>query len=132
TRLGSRADQFTIATLSDDELMGVIRSMTAFATAEGTSPLGTLVCELRGVNHRYLEVSPRLPEDLRRFEPLLRERVKARVARGKIDVTVRVRGGAGGDAALEIDHSLLARLAELHMDLEARFPGLRMQTTELL
>ncbi|HET7268993.1 MAG TPA: YicC/YloC family endoribonuclease [Oleiagrimonas sp.] len=111
--------------------MTTIRSMTAFASTEGASPLGTLVCELRSVNHRYLEQSPRLAEDLRRFEPVVRERIAARLARGKVDVTIRVRGEERHDS-LEVDHALLGRLAELHMDLEARFPGLRVETTELL
>ncbi len=109
----------------------MIRSMTAFASAEGTSPLGTLACELRSVNHRYLEQSLRLPDEVRRFEPLLRERVAARLARGKVDVTLRLRGGDAA-ASLEVDHTLLGHLAELHMDLAARFPGLRAETTELL
>src|SRR5699024_1866821 len=109
----------------------MIRSMTAFASAEGSSPLGTLICELRSVNHRYLEQSPRLPEDVRRFEPVLRERIAARLARGKVDVTVRLR--AGGQAeSLQVDHALLGRLAELHTDLASRFAGLQVQTTELL
>ncbi len=111
--------------------MSMIRSMTAFASAEGSSPLGTLACELRSVNHRYLEQSLRLPEELRRFEPVLRERVAARLARGKVDVTVRLRGGDASES-LKVDHTLLGRLAELHMDLQARFPGLQVQTTELL
>lgn len=124
------AEQFTIAPLPADH-MTTIRSMTAFASAEGTSPLGTLVCELRSVNHRYLEQSPRLAEDLRRFEPVVRERIGARLSRGKVDVTIRVRGEERHES-LEVDHALLGRLAELHMDLEARFPGLRVHTTELL
>lgn len=111
--------------------MSMIRSMTAFASAEGASPLGTLTCELRSVNHRYLEQSPRLPEELRRFEPVLREHVAARLARGKVDVTVRLRGGDASES-LQVDHALLGKLAELHMDLQARFPGLHVQTTELL
>ncbi|HET7301050.1 MAG TPA: YicC/YloC family endoribonuclease [Oleiagrimonas sp.] len=109
----------------------MIRSMTAFASAEGSSPLGTLACELRSVNHRYLEQSPRLPEELRRFEPVLRERIAARLARGKVDVTVRLRGSDAAES-LQVDHTLLGNLAELHMDLKARFPGLQVQTTELL
>ena len=43
----------------------MIRSMTGFARRECQGPWGTLVCELRTVNHRYLEISLRLPEELR-------------------------------------------------------------------
>src|SRR3546814_2386398 len=48
-----------------------------------SGPAGTLSCELRTVNHRYLELSPRLPDDLRAFESQLRERVATKLSRGK-------------------------------------------------
>jgi uncharacterized protein (TIGR00255 family) len=108
----------------------MIFSMTAYASAEATGPAGTLVCELRSVNHRYLEISPRLPEELRAFEALLRERIEGALSRGKVDVTVR-RVGARSDA-LEVDETLLTRLAELNVNLASRFPALRVELTELL
>ncbi|MEO5811164.1 MAG: YicC/YloC family endoribonuclease [Rhodanobacter sp.] len=108
----------------------MIFSMTAYASAEATGPAGTLVCELRSVNHRYLEISPRLPEELRGFEALLRERIEAVLSRGKVDVTVR-RVGARSDA-LQVDDVLLTRLAELNVGLAGRFPALRVELTELL
>jgi uncharacterized protein (TIGR00255 family) len=109
----------------------MIRSMTAFATAETQGPLGTLACELRTVNHRYLEQSPRLPDELRSFESLVREQVAHRLSRGKVDITLRLRGEDRSDA-LEINRSLLARLAGLHKELGSLFPGLSVQSTELL
>jgi uncharacterized protein (TIGR00255 family) len=109
----------------------MIRSMTAYASAETTGPAGTLCCELRTVNHRYLELSPRLPDELRSAEPLLRERVAAKLSRGKVDLTVR-RNGESRGAALQVDHALLSRLSELSLDLDARFPRLRVEFTELL
>ena len=108
----------------------MIFSMTAYAGAESTGPTGTLSCELRSVNHRYLEISPRLPEELRAFEALLRERIERVLSRGKIDVTVR-RVGARSDS-LQVDHTLLTRLAELNAKLAPRFPALRVELTELL
>lgn len=109
----------------------MIRSMTAYANAEATGPAGTLSCELRTVNHRYLELSPRLPDDLRRFEPLLRERIAARLSRGKVDVSVRWRG-ENADASLHVDAATLARLGELHRELRVSFPDMQTQFTELL
>ena len=108
----------------------MIFSMTAYASAEVAGPTGTLSCELRSVNHRYLEISPRLPEELRAFEALLRERIEGVLSRGKVDVTVR-RVGARSDA-LQVDDTLLTRLAELNTNLSARFPALRVELTELL
>jgi uncharacterized protein (TIGR00255 family) len=112
-------------------MVPMIRSMTAYASAETTGPAGTLGCELRTVNHRYLELSPRLPDELRSAEPLLRERVAAKLSRGKVDLTVR-RNGESRGAALQLDHALLSRLSELSLDLDARFPRLRVEFTELL
>ena len=47
----------------------MIRSMTAYANGERATRWGTLACELRSVNHRFLEVGVRLPEELRALEP---------------------------------------------------------------
>ncbi len=109
----------------------MIRSMTAYASAEVTGPAGTLSCELRTVNHRYLELSPRLPDDLRVFEPQLRERVAAKLSRGKLDLTVRRNGEPCGDS-LQVNRALLARLSELNLDMAALFPGMQVELTELL
>ncbi len=73
----------------------MIRSMTAFASGERATPWGTLGCELRSVNHRFLELGVRLPDELRALEPALRERVAGRVARGKVDLTLRLRAPEG-------------------------------------
>jgi uncharacterized protein (TIGR00255 family) len=108
----------------------MIRSMTAYASAEATTSVGALSCELRTVNHRYLELSPRLPEELRVFESVLRERIAARLSRGKVDVTVR-RGESRGES-LQVDNAMVGRLSELALDLEARFPRMRIEFTELL
>lgn len=63
----------------------MIRSMTAFARVEQQEPWGQLCWELRSVNHRYLETSIRLPEDFRRLEVTIRERLQQHLKRGKID-----------------------------------------------
>ena len=108
-----------------------IRSMTAFASGERATAGGTLGCELRAVNHRFLEIGVRLPEELRALEPTLRERIAARMARGKLDLTVRLRTPEGGDA-LQLDPRVLGQLSELALDMQARFPALRTEFTELL
>ena len=65
--------------------------MTAFASVEGQTDLGTLSLELRSVNHRFFELLLRLPEDLRSFEPTLRERLGRAISRGKTDLSGRLR-----------------------------------------
>lgn len=110
----------------------MIRSMTAFASAERPTPWGTLACEVRAVNHRFLELGVRAPEELRALEPAVRERASARAQRGKMEIGLRFRGETGAVAELKVNHALLARLAELAMDCEPRFPRLNVEFTELL
>ncbi len=109
----------------------MIRSMTAFASGERATQWGTLGCELRAVNHRFLELGVRLPEELRALEPALRERVSARVARGKLDLSLRLRPPEGGDAP-QLNPRRVGQLSELALDLQARFPAMRIEFTELL
>jgi len=109
----------------------MIRSMTAFAAGERSTEWGVLSGELRAVNHRFLELGLRLPDELRAFEAQLRERVAGRVSRGKLDLVLRLRSTGGGDA-LQVDEALLARLGDLAQRLDIRFPRLQVQFTELL
>jgi uncharacterized protein (TIGR00255 family) len=109
----------------------MIRSMTAYASGERTTPWGTLACELRAVNHRFLEIGLRAPDELRVLEPQLRERISAKVSRGKLDLSLRLRS-AEGAASLHVDEALLGQLAGLARDAEGRFPGLRTQFIDLL
>lgn len=109
----------------------MIRSMTAFAAAERTTEAGALACELRAVNHRFLEVGVRLPDELRVMEPALRERISARVSRGKLDFNLRLRSAAG-ENQLQLNAALVAQLSELSLDMSSRFPALRTELTQLL
>ncbi|WP_141454001.1 YicC/YloC family endoribonuclease [Pseudoxanthomonas sp. z9] len=109
----------------------MIRSMTAFAAVERATSGGTLTGELRAVNHRFLELGTRLPEELRALEPALRERVSTRVSRGKLDFALRLRAPEG-EGALQVNPALVAQLSELALDLHARFPALRTEFTDLL
>jgi len=109
----------------------MIRSMTAYASAETGGAAGTLSCELRTVNHRYLELSPRLPDELRSLESQLRERIAARLSRGKVDVTVRSTSDSQRES-LQINNELLNQLSKLNLQLIPAFPGMQVQFTELL
>ena len=88
----------------------MIASMTGFARRETTGSWGTLVCELRSVNHRFLEAGFRLPDELRAAEGELRARLARQVRRGKIDCTVQFRRPQGAAAALDVDAAALERL----------------------
>jgi uncharacterized protein (TIGR00255 family) len=89
----------------------MIRSMTAFARKENQGEWGALQLELRSVNHRYLEVNPRLPEELRVLEPKLRERIAKRLGRGKVDCNVRYQTPHSGADGLTLNLELVKQLA---------------------
>lgn len=110
----------------------MIRSMTAFASAETETPWGALAFELRSVNHRYLELNPRLPDELRAIEPALRERVATKLTRGKVDATLRFRPNDADAAKLRVNDAMVERLAHLAKSFDERFPELDIDFTGLL
>jgi len=91
----------------------MIRSMTAFARADADLEAVAATWELRSVNHRYLEVHPRLPDGYRELETAVRERLRARLERGKVDVSLRLSEVPGSSGQLELDRDLVASLAAL-------------------
>ena len=109
----------------------MIRSMTAYAIAERATDGGTLACELRAVNHRFLELGLRMPEELRVLEPVLRERISARIARGKLDFSLRLRSPEG-EGAVQINQGLIKQLAAVALELDAHFPQMRAEFVDLL
>jgi uncharacterized protein (TIGR00255 family) len=88
----------------------MISSMTGFARAEARGAYGELVCELRSVNHRYLESGFRLPEELRAIESSLRQVLANVLKRGKVDASLQLRNAATSAASLEINSQVLAQV----------------------
>ena len=91
-------------------MASMIRSMTGFARREHAGASGTLAWELRTVNHRYLEVGLRLPEDFRALETDFRATIGAAVRRGKLDASLYWRPTAQGASTLEINAAVLDQL----------------------
>jgi len=98
------------------------RSMTAFARREGRGDWGELIWEVRSVNHRFLEVSVRLPEELRALEPAVRERVQQALGRGKVDCALRYRAPAGAVADLQVNARMVDQLLGAAADVQSRLP----------
>ena len=88
----------------------MVYSMTAFARDELEAEWGAAAWELRTVNHRYLDVSLRLPEEFRSLEPRARERIAARMRRGKVDGSLRLRPASDGPADFVVNVRVLDRL----------------------
>ena len=89
----------------------MIRSMTAFARSESEQPWGSLQLEIRSVNNRYLDVSPRLPEEIRPLEPVIRERAGTRVGRGKLDCTFKIAYATNRQDAFSLNLELAEQVA---------------------
>ena len=103
----------------------MISSMTGFAAAQRDSASGTLVIELRSVNHRYLELHMRLDDALRAFEPQLRDAISARLQRGKVECRVSLMAPAGASTLAELNLTVLEQLAKLSASVQHRFPQSR-------
>lgn len=98
----------------------MLRSMTGFARAERASPAGLLAWEIRSVNHRFLEVGLRLPEELRASEAEFRRTIGTAARRGKVDASFYVRPAAGGGREFALDGELLDKLVENARAIRAR------------
>ncbi|MGY6631321.1 MAG: YicC/YloC family endoribonuclease [Wenzhouxiangella sp.] len=92
----------------------MIRSMTAYALCSRPTPLGTLSWELRSVNQRFLDLSPRMPDDFRRLEPDVRQRFKDAINRGKIEANLRFQlDPAAASARVELNEELASALGRV-------------------
>jgi uncharacterized protein (TIGR00255 family) len=88
----------------------MLTSMTGFARQAAECPLGTLTWELRAVNHRYLDVQFRLPEELRANEIELRQQVASQLKRGKIECSLHFRRVISESAELKLNHELVGQI----------------------
>lgn len=86
--------------------------MTAFARKENRDEQAELIWEIRSVNHRYLEMFVRLPDELRVIEPLIREQINKRLGRGKVDCSLRFKPVQAAVAGIEVNERLATQVME--------------------
>src|SRR5438876_4738749 len=103
----------------------MILSMTGFAAVAAELPGVALVVELRSVNHRYLDLQVRLPDELRALEAALREQLVATLKRGKVECRVSLSRTNAGASSLAVDSSRVAELARAAADAMKNAPGAR-------
>ena len=122
----------------------MIRSMTSFASCEVELDGYTIIWELRSVNHRYLDVSSRLPEAFRCLEPLVRAAVAKKLKRGKVECNLSYRKEKQGEDAIEINQARLNQLLNAVTKIEGemnhfqttspldvlRWPGIQAEVKE--
>ncbi len=110
----------------------MIHSMTAFCRKEHVAPWGTLVWELRSVNHRYLEISPRLPDTLRELENSIRDCLRQALSRGKVECILKLKTENTLPAALEVNQEYVLQLLDASQRIRALTGGSGYISTETL
>ncbi|HEX5459779.1 MAG TPA: YicC/YloC family endoribonuclease [Steroidobacteraceae bacterium] len=110
----------------------MIASMTGFARREIAGSWGTLVCELRSVNHRFLEAGFRLPDELRSAEGELRQHLAREVRRGKVDCVLTYRRAQASEGGLQVDAQALERLLARLKDIGRSFPTHSVNVVDVL
>ena len=108
-------------------------SMTAFARRDANTEWGNLAWEVRSVNHRYLEVNSRLPEELRSLEPKIRKLTNERLSRGKVDCNLRFQPKDLTDSEFELDEALVERIVDIARKVKQAAPDVSpLRTTDVL
>jgi len=97
--------------------------MTGFARESVETALGTLTWEIRAVNHRYLDVQFKLPEDLRPKEQAFRQQASATLGRGKVECGLYFRRAVDQQTEMQIDADLVALLGHRISELSAKLPA---------
>ena len=100
----------------------MISSMTAFVQHESQSEQSRLVWEIRSVNHRYLEISMRLPEELRSAEMMFRETIKASLSRGRIDAVLRYQSAESSANSPELNLDTINQLMAWSRTVQSTVP----------
>lgn len=95
-------------------------SMTAFSRSTGQTPWGEITCELRSVNHRYLEINPRLAEEVRSLEPRVREAIAKHLKRGRVDCTIRLQQQELWSDDIDVDMALIDKLVAVSQQVRDR------------
>lgn len=103
----------------------MIYSMTGYASVEHEVSNGVLVLELRSVNHRYLELQLKLDDNVRIFEPQIRELITTRLKRGKVECRISLAYRAVEQRQVQLDETILHQLAQMTVSVQRHFPESR-------
>ena len=110
----------------------MIHSMTGYAVASADSPRGAVTLELRSVNSRFLDLQFRVAEELRAAEPMLRDLIAGRIARGKVDCRLSLGNGVP-QAQMRLNVQAIQQLRSLATAAGEAFPGIApLRTADVL
>src|SRR5450631_91239 len=111
----------------------MIKSMTGFAAVGADLPGCALGVELRSVNHRYLDLQLRLPDELRALETAVREVLTSELKRGKVDCRISLSRATPGATTLAVNGERVAQLRDAAAEVLRHAPGSSpLSTTEIL
>ena len=110
----------------------MLHSMTAYASHVFDFPEGQLTWEIRTVNHRYLDLNVHLPELFREWDEVVRERVKAYLHRGKVDVSIKFQSSGEQPAELQCNEAMLAQLENVIAQVSDRFPQASLSVFDVI
>ncbi len=103
----------------------MLQSMTGYANASGQFGSRQINLELRAVNHRYLDIQFKVPEELRTLEARMREIISAQIMRGKLECRIQIQNlSAQNMDKLPIDHNLVAQLVDFNTQLRLQYQDL--------
>ena len=101
----------------------MLHSMTGFARETAETAIGTLTWEIRAVNHRYLDVQFKLPEDLRPKEQSFRQQASSSLGRGKVECALYFRRAFDESSEMQVDTTLVELIGHRISDLTAKLPN---------
>ncbi len=101
----------------------MIFSMTGYAAASQETPQGSFSIEIRSVNNRYLDILFRLPDEFRKQEAVMRERLTTQLSRGKVECRLNFSPSANTVNLLQLDDTLLEKLLQLEQAIRTRHPA---------
>ena len=103
----------------------MIYSMTGYAAVSAELDSGSLTLELRAVNHRYLDLQLRMPDELRMLEPALREAISAQMSRGKVECRIGFAARTNVQQSTQLNRALLQQLAKWNDEVQDALPDAR-------
>ena len=109
-----------------------MKSMTAYARDAQSTDWGRLVWEIRVINHRYCDVTIKMPEDLRYLEPMVRDCLTQQIKRGKIEATLKYQSLNLEEGQLHLNESRLTQLCDVAEKIKARVSNSIVDVTKLM
>ncbi|HHK5573793.1 TPA: YicC/YloC family endoribonuclease [Neisseria cinerea] len=109
-----------------------IHSMTGFANTAEECGSKRINLDLRAVNHRFLDIQIRIPDDLRHLESGIREKISSHIARGKVECKIQIQDTENRNQSLELNHDLVGQLAEINQTLRKHHDLAKLGVADIL